>query len=87
MTAQPNPTAADVPAVSTERIRGAATGEQNVPVTPKQFDRWLAEHDAQVAAQALRDAAQDMRGVRVSDGPSWVENVLNNWADRIAAGA
>lgn len=44
------------------------------------------EHDAQVAAQALRDAAQDMRGVRSSDGPLWVENVLNDWADRIEGG-
>lgn len=35
---------------STERIRGAATGEQNVPVKPEQFDDWLARHDAEVAA-------------------------------------
>lgn len=44
------------PDVSTERVRGAATGQQNVPVQPEQFDRWLAARDAEVAeriAQAI----------------------------------
>ena len=46
------------PGVTTGRVRGAATGAQNVPVTPEQFDRWLAANDAEVAARALREAAE-----------------------------
>lgn len=47
MTAQPKPTAADV-----EAALGFMFGES--------FDGWLAEHDAQVAAQALRAVAGDL---------------------------
>ena len=44
------------PGVTTGAVRGAATGAQNVPVTPAQFDRWLAAHDAEVAARAWDEA-------------------------------
>ena len=45
--------------VTTGRIRGAATGEQNVPVTPEQFDAWLAEHDKETAIWMLEWVADD----------------------------
>lgn len=36
-----------------------------------EFDRWLAAHDAEVAAQALREAAEKLWGdlARTADGP------------------
>lgn len=46
-------TAETPPAPSTGRIRAAATGAQNVPVTPEQFDAWLTEHDRQAQAPLL----------------------------------
>lgn len=33
------------------------------PSGEEDFDRWLAEHDAQVAAKALRGAAADMQDI------------------------
>ena len=55
MTAQPKPVAAEVP--TTQRVRedyvlGSAFSESDHPVWGQRFDRWLAEHDAQVAAEA-----------------------------------
>lgn len=40
------------------------------------FDRWLAAHDAEVAARALRDAAN-------ATHHTWVAVLLNERADRI----
>ncbi len=40
-----------LPNVTTERVRGAATGEQNVSVTPAQFDRWLAQREQEIRDQ------------------------------------
>lgn len=37
----------------------AALGEE--PADPAEFTRWLAQHDAEVAAKALRDAAESAR--------------------------
>ena len=34
-----------------------------------EFDRWLAAHDAQVAAQALREAADEMEAMLGEHGP------------------
>ena len=34
-----------------------------------EFDRWLAAHDAEVAAQALRDAADEMEAMLGEHGP------------------
>lgn len=46
------------------------------------FDRWLAEHDSEVAAKALRDAATEMREIlrfRTLGAPS------DEWLERRAA--
>jgi hypothetical protein len=65
------------------------------------FDRWLAEHDREVAAQALRDAARPLIAFDILDSPVPVgidvpddyERGMNDGgalivahADRIAAG-
>ena len=84
--AQPKPTAAEV--VSTAYVRDAyiyATGSGDGSWTESraraEFYAWLAEHDAQVAAQALRDAA-------AQEAPAAVEarRWLRARADRITAG-
>ena len=41
------------------------------------FDRWLAEHDREVAAKALRDAAQDSQMGPVSYG--WSASGIASW--------
>lgn len=84
---------------TTEQVRAEYVTNRalRVPTTVSpaaEFDRWLAEHDAQVAAQALRDTAD---AVEVID-PAWdsalcidrmyhpVPEWLRARADRIAAG-
>lgn len=39
---------------------------EQVPVAYAEFDRWLAEHDAQVAQQTLLDAVQEIEAERTS---------------------
>jgi hypothetical protein len=63
------------------------------------FDRWLADHDAKVRAEALRDARTDLGewadelGLTVGDehdDSTWVDVTLREWlelrADRIERG-
>ena len=38
----------------------AADGSLSDPRDPDEFDRWLAAHDAEVRAQALREAADEL---------------------------
>ena len=45
---------------TTEEVRSMYGGPRYEP----EFDRWLADHDAEVAAQALRDAAEVMLKVK-----------------------
>lgn len=93
LTAQPKPTAAEPGEVTTDYVRtvyarcpvDSLNGGRPNP-TPhyaaRQFDRWLAEHDAQV----LRDAAQESPTEavkRYGHGRQW----LHARADRIAGGA
>lgn len=63
MTAQPKPTAADVDPPTVGHLRDLwvdwhldplprSQGVALVPAYQAEFDRWLAEHDAQVAARA-----------------------------------
>lgn len=54
--------------VSTERVRGLATGGDGMPVTPMQFDRWLAAHDAEIREQVaapIRRLAETYRDAEV----------------------
>lgn len=63
--------------VSTERVRGAATGSQNVSVLPEQFDRWLAEHDRQVRAEVLKEAERQIR----DEASNWHSTYRCGWED------
>lgn len=45
-----------------------------------EFDRWLIEHNRQVAAQALRDVADDLRGRRMDAPSEWADDVLRGRA-------
>jgi hypothetical protein len=56
------------------RIRGAATGEQNVPVTAEQFDRWLAEHDAEVRRDTCE--RRRLRGYDIEQ--EYIDHVIAN---------
>lgn len=83
-------------AVSTSDIRAAVAhstyhaleeGMVTVDEPYAAFDRWLAEHDCQVAQKALTDAAEDLDG---SDGLltiSGVRDALRARAGRLHAGA
>lgn len=46
------------------------------------FDRWLAQHDREVAARALREAADAFQAVWPVYGDTW----LRDRADRIERG-
>lgn len=48
-----------------------------------EFDRWLAAHDREVAANALRDAAEDGE---IQDNRPWVHWWLTARADQIENG-
>lgn len=59
------------------------------------FDRWLAEHDREVAAKTLRDAADEVdldlrltavRRITLHDAASATQEWLTARADRIAHG-
>jgi hypothetical protein len=52
-------------------------------LSPASFDRWLANHDAQVAARALREAANEWS--RDEYGP-FVDSYLNHRAAAIEGG-
>lgn len=68
---------------TTEQVRDGyrydTEAEYRDPITPhheingRAFDRWLKAHDAQVAAQALRDAADALDAYQgdVPDDPRW----------------
>lgn len=79
---------ADAPPPSIETI---ATPE----VTKRylgEYQRWLSRHDAQVRAEALREAAEATRGEAVSDphaGATFIAHAdwLDERADRIEKGA
>ena len=47
----------------------------------QEFDRWLAEHDREVAAKALRDAAGDI--YLPSEGPAMYVDIA--YAERLAS--
>lgn len=69
MTAQPKPTAAaDIPFTPTDDEMRYAYA-RDLPSATSEFDRWLAEHDAQVAAQALTHAADELQAMLGADGP------------------
>lgn len=59
----------------------------------KEFDRWLADHDAKVRAEALRDARAALDGWKdelvlmvgsESDEGGWVEFSIGEWLDNRA---
>lgn len=55
-----------------------------------EFDRWLARHDRQVAAEALRDVArranQEFVAQQAGIGPARVRtDVLFAWAEELSA--
>ena len=52
-------------------------------IAAAEFDAWLAEHDAQVAAKALRDAAEWIAGYDLDGQEYRVETLLEDRADRI----
>jgi len=52
----------------------------------RDFDRWLAQHDAEVAATALRDAADSVSEVSGVLSVLGVCRALRDRADRIEAG-
>lgn len=108
MTAQPKPTAAEY-TPTTQDVRAAWIDAHRVPAwggridaegrpreRVREFDRWLAEHDAQVAAEALRRKARAYRQAEregyvflgESDRVPWetVVRDLDSDAARVAAG-
>lgn len=48
------------------------------------FDRWLAQHDAEVKAEALREAAEQLEAHGRFDVPVWT--LLRDRADSIEGG-
>lgn len=74
-------TAADVPFTPTDdEMRYAYAGD--LPSATAEFDRWLAEHDRGVAAQALWDAAEainhrDAETIRREAGAEAVNRALD----------
>lgn len=46
---------------TTEQIKDATSLEGATAIEGNEFDRWLARRDAEVAAQALREAASNPR--------------------------
>ena len=97
MTAQPKPTAAEVRECCVDTWTGGEYGyRDNGEQAGADFDRWLAEHDAQVAAEALRRKARFYRQAEEagylflgeSDRVPWeaVARDLDADAARVAAG-
>lgn len=75
-------TAADVH--TTQQVRNTFAYVGGPPERTEQFDRWLAEHDREVAAQALRDAARYI--VTMPGRTDGIADWLHVRADRVAAG-
>lgn len=77
MSAEYTPTTEDV---TTAALAGGIYSEA-------EFDRWLAAHDAEVRAEALREAAKVSRAYSTDsrDIPSHVADVLAERADKAAA--
>lgn len=71
----------------TGEIRDAVSGGWDYAyITPKEFDRWLAAHDAEVRADEREKAAQ--RVARVRFWTEWGESSeyeVCNWNSAIAA--
>ena len=86
------PTVADEYTPTTEQVRGHFAASPMAP-SPREFargafDRWLAARDREVAAKALRDAAQIVQDTaRQGGGLQTAEGALRAEADRIESQA
>lgn len=56
--------------ISTIRVRAAATGTAK-PISRKRFEKWLAEHDREVANRDYRDGFR-YGWFSVNGGKKWV---------------
>lgn len=76
---------------TTEHVRQVFQMDPNRAMTQRErgkaFDRWLEAHDAEVAARALRDAAEEWATdpEPVGDTSADYRNWLRDRADRIEA--
>jgi phage terminase Nu1 subunit (DNA packaging protein) len=62
-------------------VTGTPPHRVSVPQGNAEFDRWLAQHDAEVAARALRQAADDWQTGEWANVPRHADRV----ADRLGA--
>jgi phage terminase Nu1 subunit (DNA packaging protein) len=62
-------------------VTGTPPHRVTVPAGNDEFDRWLAQHDAEVAAKALRQAADDWQAGEWANVPRHADRV----ADRLGA--
>lgn len=94
MTEQYTPTTEDIREyVETADRVTAHMFSHDTPDAAKAFDRWLAAHDAQVRAEALREAAEFIQPWNYDRPDDWTEearveatcaDALRTEADRIA---
>lgn len=65
---------------TTEHVRAEYTDHERYPESGRQFDRWLAAHDQEVAARAASRALRAAAGRTYDEGcAAW----LHGRADRI----
>lgn len=67
---------------STEDVFAAANGGGAI-LTKDEFDAWLAQHDAEVAAKALRQAADDAE--QYARDTYWRDDSMFHHNSRVAA--
>lgn len=79
---------------TTDEVRSMFTVGISDPTNPKpvparralhEFDRWLAAHDREVKAKALRDASEWLDDTQTPDKgyPRDIPLILHGWADQI----
>ena len=71
-------------------VRGDHAGNKSRSEYEAEFDRWLEQHDREVAAKALHLAADRLPAFHDRNAPEWAITSTFKWlherADRIEAG-
>lgn len=60
---------------TTAQVKDSTSLDGATALDEAEFDRWLAQHDAEVAGKALRDAAADLMGPECCGSlevPAWL---------------